>query len=88
MTILGICDSLEVLKVLQIVRTVITIIKIVVPILLLLACTISFVKAVKNDDELDKVKKGIVSKVIAAILKARTRYSNLSVSDCEKANNK
>ena len=68
MTILGICDSLEVLKVLQIVRTVITIIKIVVPILLLLACTISFVKAVKNDDELDKVKKGIVSKVIAAML--------------------
>ena len=64
----SICNVPEVLKVMRIVQIVITIIRIAVPIMLLLSCSISFLKAVKEDDELDKVKKGIVSKVIAAIL--------------------
>ncbi len=66
--IAGICSSPEVLSVVEIILTVIKIIKIAVPILLLLACTISFVRVVKNDEEFEKVKKGIVNKVIAAIL--------------------
>ena len=66
--IAGICNNPNILSVVIIIKTIITIIRIAVPILLLLFGTIAFVRAVKNDEELDKAKKNIVSKVIAAII--------------------
>ena len=66
--ILSICDNPSVLSVIDIIKTIIQIIRIAVPIILILSCMISYMKAIKDDDELAKTSKLIVNKVISAVL--------------------
>ena len=70
MSIMSICDNVDVLSVLRIVKIVITIIKIVVPILLILSLSFKYLSAVKSNDSdlLAKANKSAITVIIAAIL--------------------
>lgn len=67
---LQLCERKDIAGIVRIITTVILIIRIAVPILLILSIMIALVKAItKNDnDELNKVLKTSVKKIIAAVL--------------------
>ena len=66
--ILDICDNVDVLKIMRIINIIVTIIKISVPIILIISAMLDYMKAVKDNDELAKTSKLIVTKLVAAIL--------------------
>ena len=70
MNVLNICNNADILSSMRVVRIIILIIRIAVPIVLLLSIMLSYLSAVKDNDmdALNKVNKGIISKVIAALL--------------------
>lgn len=68
--ILKICDSPEILSAMKYVKLVINLVKVLVPIILILSISIALVRTVsgKADEELPKVLKSSVNKILAAVL--------------------
>ena len=58
--ILSVCDIPEVLKVMRIVNIIITIIRIAVPILLIVSSMISYMNAIKDNDDSGYYKRAHV----------------------------
>ena len=66
--ILSICQLPEVLKVFRLIKIIITILKIAVPIILIVSVMLDYLRAVKDNDELSKMSKLVVTKLVAALL--------------------